>query len=483
MLDDVNEHEAAQRDGTAKWASRVFLGAERGERGPLLVSALANFLILCGYYIARPVRDEIASEQGSEVTSMLWTAVFFVMLGLIPLYTWATTVLPRRVFIPGVYVAVGAITAVFGGLMSAMDGPALIWTERAFYVWVSCFNLLVVSVFWSVMADRFRSRQSERLFGPIFAGGSLGGIAGPLIVKQFIAWDAERLGLLAISGGVIVGAGAILMWLAWRRSAAARQRETDSARAAAAQEDVVRGSVWSGFRAVLASPYLLAICGTLAIYSLGSTFLYFTKTELIGDLLADRSARRDLLATIDLAVNAATLLAQWFLVRSIAARMGLTPMLIVRPIVTMLGFAALATAIWRATGNSGAGDESRAMTVVWVIVGFETTRRAVNYAFARPSREMLFTLVTREQKYRSKAFIDTIVYRGSDMASSWLFNGLAVALAGAMAAVWVTASVIPAAMGGVGLGWWLARRFELRQAAEGGEEALPPVAAHEAAAR
>lgn len=459
--------------------ARALLGAERGERGPLLVYALANFLLFCGYYIARPVRDEIGSEHGREATSFLWTVVFFVMLGLVPMYTWATTLLPRRIFIPGVYAAVGMITAGFGALVSVMDGAALLWLERAFYVWVSCFNLLVVSVFWSVMADRFRSRQSERLFGPIFAGGSLGGIAGPVIVRQFIAWDAGRFGLLAISGGIIIAAGAILMAMAWRTSTA-DQRNPARGRPGERSDDYVRGSVWSGFRAVLASPYLLAICGTLVIYSLGSTFLYFTKIELIADLLADRDDRRTLFATIDLWVNGATLLAQWFLVRSIATRMGLLPMLIARPIVTIIGFAILAWTIWRATGAAG---EARAMTVVWVLVALETVRRAVNFAFARPSREMLFTLVTREQKYRSKAFIDTIVYRGSDMANSWLFNGLAVLFAGAMAAVWVTASVIPAAMGGVGLGVWLARRFERIQEEENGETAAAAGAESQSAAQ
>jgi AAA family ATP:ADP antiporter len=326
-------------------------------------------------------------------------------------------------------------------LAPANDSTLGVWTGRAFYVWTSAFNLFVVSIFWSFMADVFRSEQAKRLFGFIGVGGTLGSIVGSGVTASL----ASRIGsvnLLVVSSVLIELA--VLTVVAFP--------QLSSGRAATRGDAPIGGRVWAGITDIARSPYLLVICGFLILYVIGSTFLYFEQSDIVGRTYLTRDARTTVLAQLELVAQALTVLTQLFFTGRIIRWIGLTATLAILPVVSILGFASL-------------GLVPAFMTLgVFIVV-----RRATNFSLTNPAMEVLFTVVPREEKYKAKNFIETFVYRGGDQVAAWVYAGLA-ALGLGMAGI--SFAAVPLAGVWFGSAVWLGRR-QARLAATSGDVAMP----------
>lgn len=378
---------------------RRVVPVREGETLPMLLATTYGFCILFGYYILRPVRDEISAADRGNL-QVLWTAVFLVMLVAVPLYSAAVARWPRAVFVPLANRFFAANLIAFFAALYLLPEAARAWIDRVFYVWVSVFALFVVTVFWGLVADLFRHEQGKRLFGFVAVGSSLGGIAG----SATTALLAQHLPvfLLLLLAVLPLEAAARLARALDRRAS----REPDTLRRE--PETRVGGSAWSGIGPVFRSPFLRKIALWLVLMTFASTILYFVQAHLVGEAFTDRAMRRAFLARIDLAVNTITITTQALLTAHILRRIGVGLTLAVLPSVALLGFAAL-----------GAYPLLAALVAVRVL--YDSSR----HALAKPAREVLFTLVSREQRYKSKAFIDAAVYRGGDLVSGWIYAGLA----------------------------------------------------------
>ena len=399
------------------------LRLEPDEVAPVLWSALYYFSLLAGYYVLRPVRDAMGIAGGVGNLQWLFTATFLVMLAAVPAFGWAAARLPRRRLLPAVYLFFVANLLIFFLLFQAGTGRA--WVARAFFVWLSVFNLFVVSVFWSFMADIFTPAQGRRLFGPIAAGGSAGAIAGPG-VTAVLAEAVGPVNLLPVAAGFL---GVALVCIARLNAWAA----------AGADAQAVGGGMWEGVREVAASRYLLGICAFLWLFTSLSTFLYFQQAHIVAAALPDAAGRTRLFAAMDLATNGLTVIAQVLLTARIVGWLGVGRALAALPAVVAVGFGALAAA-----------------PVLPMLVVFQVLRRAGNFALTKPAREMLFTVVDRRAKYKAKNFVDTVVYRGGDALSGWFFAGLTALGLGVSAIAW---AAVPIAVIWLYTGLLLGRRY------------------------
>ena len=330
------------------------------------------------------------------------------MLALVPLFGWLCQRLPRARLLPAVYAffALNLLAFVF-----ALDA-------RVFFVWLSVFNLFVVSVFWSYMSDLFDRGQATRLYGTIAAGGSCGAIAGPLLAASLVG-AVGTTGLLLLSALLLAATVVCILRLAqWSRE---HPRRGDPP-----ADQPIGGSVLEGARAALSSPFLLAICGYLLCYTALSTALYFQQVDILRDSVPDATERTRLLASVDLTVNGLTLVLQLAAFSRLAPALGPTGMLVVMPLVSLAGFLVLGAA-----------------PVLSVLIAFGVTRRIGEFAISKPAREALFTIVPREERYKAKNFIDTVVYRGGDAVSGWFFAGLGglAFIAAAVSAIWAALAV------------------------------------------
>lgn len=407
------------------------------EVAALLLSTLYVFLLFAGYFVIRPVRDDMGMAGGVDALAWLFSATLLAMLAVHPAYAALVARLGRRRFIPLAYRFFALNLLLFFALLETIPAGSQLWVGRVFFVWTSVFNLFVVSVFWSFMADLFRADQGRRLFGFIAVGATLGGITGSAITSQLV-------GLVGTAPLLLVSAATLEAALVCVR---ALVRGSTAAHPAAERERPIGGSALAGIRSVARSPYLLGICGYMLLYTVTSTFLYFQQAEIVPTALGDdRAARTAYLARIDLAVNVVTVIVQTSLAGRIIKRIGVAAALAVLPAVTAAGFLGLAAA-------PGLG----------VLAFFQVLRRTANYAIARPGREVLYTVLAREDKYKAKHLIDTFVYRAGDQAGAWFYaavHGLGLAVAG-LAVVAIPVSVV---WGAIAL--WLGRR--LRRLEEAG---------------
>lgn len=376
-----------------------FLGVEPGELTPLVTAFCYFFCLLCSYYILRPLRDEMGLQGGVQNLQWVFTGTFVAMLLAVPLFGWAAARYPRRRLVPLVYYFFMSHLIAFYLLFLGHVTPA--WTARAFFIWVSVFNLFVVSVFWSLMADVFTNEQARRLFGIIAAGGSAGAVAGPALTVTL----ARVIGPTALVGLsillLLIAIGCVHVLIRWRH----RNPRVDEAVEQA--ETALSGGVLDGALRVLHSRYLLGICLFIVLYTTLSTFLYFQQAHIVQTAFAGAGRQTAVFAGMDLAVNVITLAGQIFLVSRLIRRMGVPVALAAVPLLLTAGFAALA-----------------AFPVLTVLIVVQVLRRSGEYAVTKPSREILFTVIPREDKYKSKNFIDTVVYRGGDMMSGWVYAGL-----------------------------------------------------------
>jgi ATP:ADP antiporter, AAA family len=390
-----------------------------GEAPALLASFATLLCTFSSYTILRPVRDALGITSGLEKIPYLFWGVFIVMLLLQPLYGWLTSRFPRAVFLPWVY---GFFIANLLGfyLWFRLEADHT-WIARTYFVWVSVFNLFVVAAFWSLMADLFTREQAGRVFGFIWAGASTGGLIGPFIAHE-LAVPLGAINLLPISAALLT-VSLVLMTsvirLQRRQAAATRVEETPQADAA------LGGSVWAAFAQVVRSPYLLGIALFVLLMTWVSTFLYLEQQAFVAKAFATADERTRFFGGIDFWVQAASLLMQLLLFGRLFKWVGLRAMLVSVPVLMTAGYALVALA-----------PRFMVLVVVYAV------RRVGDYALTRPCRDALFTVVSREEKYKAKSLIDTFVYRGGDALSGSLYKELTGSFGAGPAAIgWLGAAI------------------------------------------
>ncbi len=384
-------------------------GAQPAELRAVVWSFFYFFFLLASYFVLRPLRDEMGVAAGRDYLQWLFTATFFVMLAASPVYAFAVGRLPRARFIPVVYQFFVANLALFW--LALQYDVFRAETARVFFVWVSVFNLFAVSVFWSFMADIFGTEQGKRLFGFIAAGGT----AGTLLGSAATVTLAERLGTanLLIVAGILLEL-AIFCAMALERACPRReepiapQADPDAPRAVGGDaSDYKPGGMFDGFMLIVRSPYLAGIALWVALLSLAGTFLYFMQQDVVRAASQDPAVRTRMFATMDLAANLATLGLQFLATGAIIKRIGAGPSAAILPLIFAAGFAALFVA-----------------PTLAIIIAFQALQRTANFAFSNPAREIFFTSVSRDEKYKAKNLIDAAVFRGGDLVWSWSFTGL-----------------------------------------------------------
>ena len=400
--------------------------ATRQERAAALWSFGYFFALLAGYYVLRPLRDQMGIAGGVRNLPWLFTATFVTLIVVQPLYGALVAKLPRARFIPLVYHFFVANLVLFWLLLTLGVAPVIV--ARVFFVWVSVFSLFAVAVFWSFMADLFTAEQGKRLFGFIGAGGTAGGLLGPLITIQL----SKPLGSI----NLLVAAAVLLeiaVFCVYRLERAATVHVgTDGELQAAPQR--IGGSAFAAFLDFVRSPYLLGVGLWVSLLSFCATIVYFEQANIVSAAIHDRDAQTRIFASIDLAVNLLSLATQIFVTGQVLKRFGTGVAAAALPAVYVLGFAALFLA-----------------PTLAIVVTLQIVQRWMNFAIANPARQVFFTVIGREEKYKAKNLIDVVVYRGSDALYGWVFDGLqalglklgAIALvAWPVAAGWLVLSMV-----------------------------------------
>jgi len=396
----------------------ALLPATAAERRAALWSFAYFFALLAAYYVLRPLRDQMAIAGGVQRLPWLFTATFATLLVAQPIYGALVARLPRQRFIAIVYHFFAVNLAAFW-LLLTLD-IAAVEVARVFFVWVSVFSLFAVAVFWSFMADLFDSEQGKRLFGFIGAGGTIGALLGPAITIAL----AEPLGpknLLLVA--LVLLELAVFCVHRLEGTAAASAPRHDAG-------EVVGGGAFAAIPEIVRSPYLLGLAAWASLLSFGATIVYFAQANVVAAAVHGAAAQTRIFASVDLAVGILTLATQVFATGRFLERFGVGVASAVLPGVFIVGFAALAVA-----------------PTLAVVLVFQVAQRWLNFAIANPARQVFFTVVGREEKYKAKSFIDVVVYRGSDALWGWLYEsahaiGLGAIAIAAMpvAAAWLALS-------------------------------------------
>ena len=413
------------------------LGLERHEYYAVAWSFVYFFCVLSAYYMLRSVRETMAVEGGVQNVPWLFSSTFVVMLAVAPVFGWVASRFPRRKFLPWVYYFfVLNILFFWAGFSYAISNElSFVWLGRAFFVWLSVFNLFVVSVFWSFMADIYTREQSRRLFGVISAGGSVGALLGPL-ATWFLVIPLGFQNLLPISASLLLfGVYCIYRLRRWVES-----EHRDEITTTMATTRPLGGNPFGGVTHVLRSRYLTAISIASIIASLLGTALYMFMAELVGEAFATADERTRLFAFVDFATNAMTILVQLLVVRHSVRYFGVGITLSLLPVFSVIGFALLAF-----------------NPAFLLIAVFQALRRAIGFGFSKPTNDMLYSVVSTEEKYKSKNFIDTAVYRGGDLIGIWTVKGLwALGFAG------ISLVMLPFALLWVAIAIWLGKAYRQR---------------------
>lgn len=420
------------RNGPIDRIVRAATRIEPHEQKAVLLSFLFVFLLMSSYFILRPVRNAMASDWTDAELSMLWTGTFVFSLVAVTVYG---AIIPRvrlRYLVPGVYVFF--TLSFFAFYLGAMQFENRGWLNAAFYVWVSVFSLFHVSVFWSFMSDVYNRHQAPRLFAFIAAGSSLGAIAGPAITILL----AEVVGTYEI---LLVAA--VILLLPLPIIAVLNRLKVTELGNADVQADLTRQVMarnpFRGFTLFFSDSFLFGIGLFIFLYVSMGTFVYF----LLADLMRpyDEATRGQMWAFIDLTVNTLAMLTALFVTGRVAPRLGMAKTLALVPAGIAVGFAIVAAA-----------------PILAVVIGLEIARRAGNYAITRPGREMLFTIVDRDRRFRAKPVIDIVIYRGGDALWAWAFTGLTTGIGLGTRAVAAVGACIALAWAAVAA--FLGRRYD-----------------------
>jgi AAA family ATP:ADP antiporter len=366
---------------------------DQGEWPRLVIAFCYFFFLLCGYFMLRPIRGTVAANN-SEILHWLYTGTFLTMLAIVPVFGFLVSRFRRGQFIPAIYLffLFNLVLFIIG---FRVDNTPL-WMQLTFYIWLSVFNLFVVSIFWSFMADIFQPGQAQRLFGFIMAGGSLGAMAGSWITTVLVLTLGSRNMMMAAAACLLV---ATVLAITLGRYTRRQHHDQPTA--------VIGGSIWEGAVHVFRSEYLLYACLLMLLHNLTSTFLYNGLAVLVNEQIAGFDERTHFFGIIDLVVQVIAFVFQFLVTSRLVTSLGMSRTLVIVPMMLAGGFIILGSA----------------MGLV-LFAAIQVAQRSMNYGVLGPTKEMLFTVVDRETKYKSKNFIDTVVYRGSDVTASWIFKGL-----------------------------------------------------------
>jgi AAA family ATP:ADP antiporter len=389
------------------------------------------FLLFASYFMLRPVRETFGLAGGVDNIQWLYLGTFLATLIVVPVYGMLAKTMQRRHLLPITYIFSAVVMAGFG--LSLMTDPDNVWTGRAFYIWLSVFNLFVISIAWSLMADILNADQGHRLFGQVAAGASLGGLTGPLL-SGLLVGPLGHGGLLLLSTGLLLTTLiAARQLLVWRDRHGSPQERDDP------PERRIGGSIWAGLTLILRSSYLLGVSLFVILLTAVSTFLYLEQARVVEATFPDRAAQTQVFSAIDFTVQSLTIFIQIFITGRLTRRLGVTALLAAVPVTMMFGFGLLAVA-----------------ATFPVLACVMVVRRVGEYALVRPGREMLFTNVDAETKYKAKNAVDTFVYRGGDVVAAWVNTGIVAA--GTAAAAAIVGTFVAAAWAMVG--WLLGRRHD-----------------------
>ncbi len=412
--------------GSAAGIAARAIGARPGELAAALLGAAYMFCLMAAYYMLRPVRDAMGIAGGVENLKYLFLLSFAATLVVVPLYGLACAHLPRSRFVPLISLLLVAMVGLFSAFFRGAGDEPPDWVAQAFFVWVGVFNLFVLSVYWSFMADLFSAEQSRRLFGFLAAGGSAGAIAGPAVTTLMVG-NIGIDGLLLCAGALLLTTVVLVQFLLrWEKNSPASPHKPLTG--PMESDEPIGGNPLAGISLLGRSRYLLGIAFFVLLFTAVSTFMYMQQAELLRDTVATSAERTRILAAVDLIVNAICLPTQLFVTGRLVRRFGLTALLVALPLFMVAGFLALAST-----------------PVLLVLLGVQILRRAGDYAITRPARELLFTALPKESRFKAKNVIDTVVYRGGDAVNVWLYallGGLGLGLAGiavagaAIAALW-----------------------------------------------
>jgi len=423
----------ARRDGAAARFIKTATKIESNELTATLLSFTFVFVLMTAYFILRPVRDSLSSDWTDEQLSWLWTSTFFVSVIAVSIYGAVISRIRMRVIVPSMY-AFFAISFVGFYIAGRTLGDNDL-VNRAYYVWLSVFSLYHLSVFWTFMSGLYNKEQAKRLFAIIAMGATAGAIAGPAIAALF----ANRIGNLNL---LLIAA--VLLMLPLVIIGRLEQLRISDLGNEDAQTDLAGGrelsaNPFSGFKTFASNPYLLAIGLFILLYVVMNTFIYFELRKMMGDF--DRETRTQIWAGIDLAVNSLTFVVGLFVTGRLATRVGMPTTLALIPVFMVGGWVVVALS-----------------PVLAVLAGLQIVRRAGNYAITRPGREMLFTAVDADTRYKAKPVIDVVVYRGGDMVTAWFYTALTTGLAMGTAGVAAMAAVVAAIWAGAGI--FLGRKYD-----------------------
>lgn len=412
--------------GRGKWLSVL-----PSERAALILGFAFHFCVLASYYLVRPLRDALGLEGGAGQLQWLFSATFVVMLLMVPVFGALASRLPATRFVPLIYRLIAVSMLLFGVLIASHVAPVAV--GRVFFVWISIYNLFIVSIFWSVLVDRFSSEQGRRLFGFIAAGGTLGTFIGPLLAATM----ATRLGPVALTF-----TAAVLLEIAVRCFRGLLSRTASHSGRPSLDDRRLGGGILAGITLIARSRYLLGLVLFMLLHTSAATLLYFEQGRIVADSYSDVASRTQFFAMVDLTVSVLTLTFQLLLTAPLIRMIGIGGALAALPLATIVAFAAMAVA-----------------PVPTTVALAQGLRRAVEFAIVRPAREVLWTVVSREEKYKAKNVIETLVYRGGDAASGWLSAGLTAVGAGFGL---VALLIVPFAGLWAGLSAWLARQQAIK---------------------
>jgi len=387
-----------------------------------------HFLILAGYYITKPIRDSIGASS-MEALPWMFTATLVAMVVANAAFAATVARMSRRTFIPLAYGFFIVVFVLFFIAMRSRPATEQVWINRGFFVWVSVFNLFNTAVFWAFMTDLFTVEQGKRLYGFIAVGGTLGAILGAYITRHYVR-EIGSANLLVIAAAMFAIAGFLVRFFP---HGAAEQKEP-----AAMLEKPIGGSVWSGITHICRSPYLMGLAASIMLYTTTSTWAYFQQSDLAGAVLKTSADRTIFFGNLEIWVNSITVLIQIFLTGRLLKWFGVAFTLVSLPIVSLVGFAAMGVAA------------SLAMLAM-----FQVARRAAAYALMRPSREILFTVLRREDKYKVKSVTDTLGYRTGDQLGAWSYHGFQGLGLSLNAISWIA---VPITAAWCVLSVWLARK-------------------------
>jgi len=420
------------------WLQKL-VAVKPGELRALLVSCLYFYLVLCAYYIFRPIRNEITIANGVENIQWLFMLGMAASFAIMPLFGWLTARYKTRQFMAACTLFFASNLVIFFFLFNVDERPD--WVSRTFYVWVYVFNMFIVSLFWSFMNDVYSREQARRLFAVIAIGGTLGAMTGP-VITAFLVSSLGLGPLLLISAALLSSSIFCIFWLLRWNNAEFDQGEADQREQRAVENKALGGKPLDGLTLILKSKYLMGICLFIILFAVSNSMIVILQAEKIAEEYTDPLARTRLFSIIDLVVSSLVLFTQLFLTSKLIRWIGYRSTLMLIPVIITLGFVSLVFA-----------------PVLPLMIALEILRRSGEYAIAKPTREMLFSVVPREAKYKAKNFIDTAILRTGDTASSWIYTGLkTIGAAGA---------TIPALCVALGVAWcsvayWLGSQYARR---------------------